>query len=485
MARGEEALALAFEPTDLAIPAILLITLLITATSAIYVNRQKTLEYPQVKNLLVMVHIFFMGVVTLELVRTFIPVPPSCTPANVNVCLPSLTTGFLAVYTISNTTFVLADVFLLTLVAVAVYYRPSGRSVSSILRDVAKHQLGATLLMTYAAYIFIAEGYILLVPTAFQPQIINTLVGSTVVATQFDTEYLDLLLGILLIFIVYPSGLLALARRRTGDTEVRKAFAILPIAWTGIGIDLLIFNGYLLNQGIDASAVGYLFAAAAFSVTAATFRRATLLTAFFQPGVTATATPTVVSAPSSTFSGRLNLKTEDTSGKVFLMEVDPASKFEDPVRDFAHELGADNQVVFTFTAAGSPVYAALQGLANVRFFTMTRKVSYPKPGERPNEVLVPSSDQSVLLNVLDKAITSNPNLRFGVVFDSISDLVLSSGLEVTYKFLKQANEMLSSKRVTTLFLMTGGAHAEREVNVVKSLFGNILSFQGGQLAAQK
>ena len=241
------------------------------------------------------------------------------------------------------------------------------------------------------------------------------------------------------------------------------------------------FNGYLLNSGIDASAVGYLFAAAAFSATAATFRRATLLSAFFQPGVA----PTSIAPPGETFSGKLGLKPEATLGRVFLLEVDSASKFEEPIKDFANELGSTERTVFAFTAAGSPIYTALIGIANVRFFTMTRKVSYPKPGERPEEVLVPSTDQSVLLNVLDKAIAANPDLRFGVVFDSVSDLILSSGLEVTYKFLKQANEMLNTRHVTAVFLMTAGAHSEREVNVVKSVFSNIASFQGEQFAVQK
>ena len=467
---------MAVEPTDLLIPAIHVITILITATSAIYVYRQRTTEYPQVRNLLVMVHMFYIGVVSLEFVRTFVPAPSDGTAS-----IPSLTTFFLKVYTISNTTFVLADVFLLTLVAVAIFYRPNGRKLSDILREVGRHQMGATLLMGYATYIVIAEGYLLAVPNAFSEQVLPTLVGSTEVATAFDPLYLDMLLGILLIFLVYPSGLLLIARRRTGDVQVKKAFAILPIAWVGIGIDLLVFNGYLLNQGIDASAVGYLFAAAAFSATAATFRRATMLSAFFQPGIAATG----IAPPTSTFSGRLGLAADATMGRVFLLEVDASSKFEEPIKDLANELGSKEQVVFAFTSAGSPVYTSLSGMANVRFFTMTRKVSYPKPGDRPDEVLVPSADQSVLLNVLDKAITSNPELKFGVIFDSVSDLILSSGLEMTYKFLKQANEMLNSHHVTSVFLMTAGAHSEREVNVVKSLFSNIVSFQGGQAVVQK
>ncbi|HEV2139249.1 MAG TPA: hypothetical protein VGR53_10455 [Nitrososphaerales archaeon] len=466
------------EPTDLLIPVVHLVTLLITATSAIYVYRQKTTEYPQVRNLLVMVHIFYMGVVSLEFARTFVVVPPSCVSAS---CLPSLTDAFLTTYTISNTSFVLADVFLLTLVAVAIFYRPNGRRMTDILREVGKHQMGSTLLIVYATYIIIAEGWILAVPSSFQAQVLPNLIGATEVATSFDPLYLDMLLGILLVFLVYPSGLLIYARRRTGDTQVRRAFAILPIAWVGIGIDLLVFNGYLLNQGIDASSAGYLFAAAAFSATAATFRRATLLSAFFQPGIA----PAGIATPSTTFSGRLGLQTEETLRRVFLVEVDSSSKFEEPIKDFANELGSTQRILFAFTASGSPVYNALLGLPNVRFFTMTRKVSYPKPGDIPEEVLVPSADQSVLLNVLDKAITSNPDLKFGVVFDSVSDLILTSGLEVTYKFLKQANEMLNSSKITAVFLLTGGAHSDREVNVVKSLFSNIVASAGGQLVLLK
>ena len=465
---------MAIEPADLLVPAIHIVTLLITATSAIYVYRQKTTEYPQVRNLLVMVHLFYMGVVSFEFARTFVPAPPDP--------IPVFTQAFLSVYTICNTSFVLADVFLLTLVAVAIYYRPNGKRMIDILREVGKHQTGMTLLGIYTFYILLAEGYLLVVRPFSAKPLVN-IVGATVITTQFDQQYLAMLFGILAVFIVYPSGLLLAARRRTTDTQVRRAFAILPVAWVGIGIDLLVFNGFLLNPpiSIDASAIGYLFAAAAFSATAATFRRATLLSAFFQPGIAAAG----IAPPTTTFSGRIGFKPESTLGRVFLLEVDSSSKFEEPIKDLANELGAAQRVVFAFTAAGSPIYSALVGMANVRFFTMTRKVSYPKPGERPDEVLVPSTDQSVLLNVLDKAITSNPDLKFGVIFDSVSDLILSSGLEVTYKFLKQANEMLNTHHVTAVFLMTAGAHSDREVNVVKSLYSNIVTFQAGQVTVQK
>jgi hypothetical protein len=471
---------MAIEPTDLVTPMIHVITLIITGTSAIYVVRQKTTEYLQVRNLLVMVHVFYMGIVSFEFARNFVPPPVGETGG--------FTQFFLSVYTISNTTFVLADVLLLTLVAVAIFYRPNGRGIVDILREVGKHQMGATFLLIYASYIMISEGYLLLGHPWCSPssasavcQSVTSIFGNQVVATEFDPLYLDMLLGILLIFLVYPSGLLLAARRRTTDMQVRRAFAILPIAWVGIGIDLLVFNGYLLNQGIDASAIGYLFAAAAFAATASTFRRATLLSSFFLP----VPAPAPVVGPSSTFSGRLGLETGRILGRTFLLEINPAVRYEESVKDLASELGSQQNVIFVFTSKGSPIYNSLSGLDNVRFFIMTSKVSYPKPGDTPTEVLVPSNDQSVLLNVLDKAITSNPELKFGVVFDSITDLILSSGLEMTYKFLKQANEMVSHHGVTAVFLMTLGAHTEREVNIVRSLYGNLLSFGTGQLSVQK
>jgi hypothetical protein len=477
---------MSFEPTELLIPSVHVATLVITGLSALYVGRQKTNEYVQVRNLLVIVHLFYMGVVSLELLRYFVS-----------------NETYLTVYTITGTNLVLVDVFLLTLVALALFYRSGGRALSDVVREAMRHRTQATLMIAYGVYILIAGGY-LAIGRPFSSQYVPNIVGALEglksscssnpscscspskfgfqCATLFEPVYLDVLLGVLLIFMAYPTTLLLLARSRSTDHEVRTAYTILPIAWVAIGLDLLYFNGYLLNQGIDASAVGYLGAAAAFAVTAATFRRATLLSAFFQADTLVTTTAV---APAKTFSSQLGLETDKFIGRRFLLEADPSFKYEESIRDLALELGARQYLLFAFTSKGSTIYNSLSGLENVRFFTMTTKVSYPRPGDLSTEVLVPANDQSVLLNVLDKAITTNPNLKFGVVFDSITDLILSSGLETTYKFLKQANEMTSSHAVTTVFLMTAGAHNEREVSIVKSLFSNQILYRDGQLSIQK
>jgi len=365
-----------------------------------------------------------------------------------------------------------------------------------IIREVFRHQMQATVLVLYSAYIAISASF-LFVPQTFTQQNVPNIVGylqglnqtscktlqyGCQMATQYHPFYLELLLGILLIFMVYPSGLLLIARSRSTDEGVREAFTVLPVAWVAIGLDLLFFNGYLLNEGVDASAIGYLVAAAAFAATAATFRRATLLSAFFQP--TASVSVPLVT-PASTFSGQLGLQASDVFGKAYLLQEDPSVKYEESIKAFALELGTmqPQHLLFSFTSRGSPVYNSISGLDSVRFFTLTTKVSYPKPGELPTEVLVPSHDQSQLLNILNKAITTNP--KSGLVFDGITDLILSSGLETTYKFLKQAIEMTSSLSITSIFLITAGAHNEREDSIVRSLFSNQLSYKSGHLSVDK
>jgi multisubunit Na+/H+ antiporter MnhG subunit len=468
--------------TGLLIPVIHLATLMITGMSALYVGRQKTTEYLQVRNLLVLVHIFFMGVVGLELLR--------------DITSLELLGNFMSVYTITGTNFVLADVFLLTLVALAIFYKPSGKGLKEIFRAIFSHRIQATFFILYSMYILISGAYLFVSNFGQQqvPNIVGYIQGlnrtacqgsfgfGCQLATQYTPFYLEMLLGILLIFMIYPSGLLLIARSRSSDEQVKSAFTVLPIAWVAIGLDLLFFNGYLLNEGIDASAIGYLVAAAAFAATASTFRRATLLSAFFQ-ATSPVSTPAV--APASTFSGQLGLDTGKAFGRGYLLEVDPSVKYEESVRALALEFGTTQHLLYAFTSRGSPVYNSISKLENVRFFTLTAKVSYPKPGEIPNEVLVPARDQSQLLNILDKAITTNPVLKFGIVFDSITDLILSDGLETTYKFLKQAIEMTSSHAITAVFLMTSGAHNEREQSIVRSLFSNQLSYKSGHLAVDK
>jgi len=54
-------------------------------------------------------------------------------------------------------------------------------------------------------------------------------------------------------------------------------------------------------------------------------------------------------------------------------------------------------------------------------------------------------------------------------------MLVTSGFETTYKFLKSANEVLADVNVTSLFLATRGIHDSKVIATIRSLFPNHLS----------
>jgi len=91
-------------------------------------------------------------------------------------------------------------------------------------------------------------------------------------------------------------------------------------------------------------------------------------------------------------------------------------------------------------------------------------------------MLVPRYEQSVLLSVIDKTLASNPQLKMLILFDDLTDLILTVGLESTYKFVKQANELLGAGRTTAAFFMTMSAQGTKETNVLRGMFTKQLSY---------
>jgi archaellum biogenesis ATPase FlaH len=172
------------------------------------------------------------------------------------------------------------------------------------------------------------------------------------------------------------------------------------------------------------------------------------------------------------FTERLDAPSGFLQGRTLLLEDDPSVPYEQVVTDFARQSISNNQTVYVFTAKGSPIYTALHKMNGVRFYILSSKVAYPKPEENePSQILVPANDQAVILDLLDKTInTAESPSQVAIVFDSISDMILSASFESTYKFVKQVNEVTGNGKTTALFLMTLGAHEEKVVSFIRSLF---------------
>jgi hypothetical protein len=421
----------------------------ITMVSAYFVSRQQARTYGNTRNFLVLVHVFFLGVVVLEFLRNFYSSP-----------------GFVTIYTEGATSFILADVVLLTLMAASFYYRPSAEGGGSPLRGLIRRRWHAVSFAVFMAYIALVEAY-LLIRQPFDSAQITNIAGVTLYDTVFDSTYVNLLFVVLVLFILYPSMQLLLSRRRTKDRGVRQALLILPICWSAIGLEFLIFNGYLLIIGIDASSLGYLIGAAVFLVTARIFRQATTFATLF-----ATVTAVIPTGTVSTFSARLGVTEGFPEGRMVLFETSSLTNFERAVLDFIQEVVSTGSSAFVFTSRGSPVYDAVSKEAGVRVYVFSSAISYPKETEKKDEILVPANDIPILLDVMSKFITVNPGAKIAIVFDSLSDIVLSQGLQECYKFVRQASAILNLPTISSLFILTLGAHDEQTVSLIKSLFPN-------------
>ena len=441
---------MAFEFAPELVPAIQIVTMAITIVSAYFVSRQQARTYGQTRNFLVLVHVFFLGVVVLEFLRNYLS-----------------SNAYVTVYTEGATTFILADVVLLSLVAASFYYRESASGGGSPLLGLIRRRGHALTFAAFMAYVGFVEGY-LLVGTPFSPAQITNIAGVTLYDTVFSSYYVDLLFVVLLIFMVYPSLQLILSRRRTSDKGVRRALLILPICWSAIGLEFLIFNGYLLILGIDASSLGYLIGAAVFLVTARIFRQATTFATLFA----ATTTSAVAATAQGTtgFSSRAGFPAGFAGGRLLLLETSSTTSYEETISEFVKEMTSAGSSAFVFTSKGSPVYNAVGRQPGVRVYVFSASVSYPKETENPDEILVPASDPPILLDVLDKIVTINPGAKITVVYDSLSDMILSMGLQESYKFIRQANAILNLPNIATMFLLTLGAHEEQTVSLIKSLF---------------
>lgn len=91
-------------------------------------------------------------------------------------------------------------------------------------------------------------------------------------------------------------------------------------------------------------------------------------------------------------------------------------------------------------------------------------------------MLVPEDDPTILLDTLRNTISAVSSTGVGIIFDNISDMILSEGFENSHKFIRRANEILSDDKIVAAFLVTQGAHEERILNLIQNLFQNHLTF---------
>jgi len=150
-------------------------------------------------------------------------------------------------------------------------------------------------------------------------------------------------------------------------------------------------------------------------------------------------------ARASKFSRQLGLEHDKLRGKKLLFEFDPSIPYERIVRDFVLECASAGEKVVVLSKIGNPIYNVVEGEQGVEILPLTSMVSQ----------IAENEDQSLAL-----------------VYDSITDLVVSSGAQAAYGQLQNMLGLLSPERVTALFLLNPSAHDQKEAYGLRGLFTN-------------
>jgi len=185
------------------------------------------------------------------------------------------------------------------------------------------------------------------------------------------------------------------------------------------------------------------------------------------------------------FSRRLGRWHEELVGKKILFEFDATSNYEEVVEDFVFESRSYGELVAVFTRRGGGFQSALTRQRGIRLFYLTAQTSVPTAGAFDNEILLPLNNTSLLLEALNQMAYMNPDGNVSIVFDSISGLILSIGFEKTYSFMCYALEVLTSDRITALFLLNPHAHDPNVVSSLRGLFNNQLVYNAHEMRAVK
>jgi hypothetical protein len=171
------------------------------------------------------------------------------------------------------------------------------------------------------------------------------------------------------------------------------------------------------------------------------------------------------------FSGSIGLDHERLIGRKILLEFDPSSDYEKVVDRLTKENMANVEPIFVFTSSTSPIHMYLAKQSTIKFFLTSISTSTPKSTSE-NTLLLPAKNAPLILDAINKVLETYADANVCFVFDILSELLTSTGRERTFIFLRHALDMLSSEKITSLFLLNTSAHEAEVVSSLRALFKN-------------
>jgi DcmR-like sensory protein len=180
-----------------------------------------------------------------------------------------------------------------------------------------------------------------------------------------------------------------------------------------------------------------------------------------------------------TFSQTVGLSHQEISGRKLLLESDPTGDYERIFKSLLAETSSNFERTVVFTRRDSPIYSLAVRHPGTKIFVLTSRVSYPKM-ENENLFLLPSYDTSLLLDSLNKTIEAYSGSAFTIIFDSISQFVLTLGPDRTYSLVRQALELMVSDKITAIFSMNSKAHDQKVLSTFENMFDLELVCRAGR-----
>jgi len=424
--------------------------IIVTAVAGYLIYRQNLSSYRVVRDFLLGVYVLIFALMLLELWRVL-----DGFPSGIYLYAP-LSIGLGVIQAI-----------LLACAAVGLYLRPVGSSYKTFLTDLRSNRLQSGLLLLFALFSISAIAAVAIL-RPYTVAYVSAVGGGEVIATIFPAYYVLLIAIVLFFFLCYPTVTLLLATHRIPNKLLGGTVLSLPVGWAGVSTMYVLFEGFLWLYRVDATGLMYFFNAILFLLVTRNFRNAAVLAGLVVP---ARQTQSIPIKADSTVAG---LKAEKLGGLAILLRVQPSSGFEEQIRVIASNLLSLGKTVFVFTSRKSRVDQAVTALPGIKLYLMTPNISYYKAGDRENEVLVSSENPAVILDALGKSVGTAAESEPVIIFDSLSDIVLSLGFKESYKFLKAALEICANKKTISIFVMLSGSHEESVENAIVGRFPIIL-----------
>lgn len=367
-------------------------------------------------------------------------------------------------------TFLVLAGIMLSLVGYVALVKPRERTFLARCRSlIQSHLFPHFIAMSAALFLaFLIEGFMLV----YQPFIVTpmSLNGVSLYTVRVVPGFYDLLILGLIAFIAYPINMLITSAIRAKHTDERRALLLLAIGSTVVGVASLSTSPLLPLIGLFAILLAHLLIAGTADAYAYVFRNVSLYSELFESSEASLRTNYRQIA---TGSRQGDFSLED--GRPLLLEVNSNADYSLVVKDLViEEITQHQRRAFVFTFSASTLTRILSIIPNVRLYISTSAVSDPRPGNEPNRVLMPEHNTGIILDLLEKTISSETKLKPLVIFNNLSDWLLTFGQEQTARFLKEMLEIVgANKSAASVFLIISNAQDEQMLNYVRTQFPKI------------